>query len=122
RVPAAGGLPTVRRMGLIVEEFMQDAVLLEAADAVIRVFHRIGNRHNRAKARLKWAIDKIGAEAFVAEYHAERARIRAEGGVPLVLTPQPAPPARRAPLAQVVAAEPGYEAWAKDSARPQQPA
>jgi sulfite reductase (NADPH) hemoprotein beta-component len=119
---AGGGLSTLRRSALTVEEFVPEAELLEAADAVVRVFHRIGNRHNRAKARLKWAIDKIGAEAFVAEYRAERERIRAEGGVPLVLPPQPAPPARRAPLAQVQEAEPGYAAWARDSVRPQKQA
>jgi sulfite reductase beta subunit-like hemoprotein len=119
---AGGGLSTLRRSALIVEEFVPEAELLEAADAVIRVFHRIGNRHNRAKARLKWAIDKIGAPAFLAEYHAEREAIRKEGGVPLVLPPQPEPPARRALLAQVQPAEPGYDAWAKDSVRPQKQA
>ena len=116
---AGGGLSTLRRSAITVEEFVPEAELLEAADAVIRVFHRIGNRHNRAKARLKWAIDKIGAAAFIAEYHAEREVIRAEGGVPLTLPPQPPPPARRPLLAQVQAPDEGYEAWAKDNVRPQ---
>jgi sulfite reductase (NADPH) hemoprotein beta-component len=122
QVLAGGGLSTLRRSALTVEEFVPEGELLEAADAVIRVFHRIGNRHNRAKARLKWAIDKLGADAFLAEYRAERERIRAEGGVPLVLPPQPAPPVRRAPLAQVATAEPGFPAWARDSVRPQKQA
>jgi sulfite reductase (NADPH) hemoprotein beta-component len=125
QVLAGGGLSTLRRSALTVEEFVPEGELLEAADAVIRVFHRIGNRHNRAKARLKWAIDKIGPEAFLAEYHAERERIRAEGGVPLDLPPQPAPPApRRALLAQVTGGEPGAAAldWARDCVRPQRQA
>src|SRR5512144_1403512 len=66
---AGGGLSTLRRSALTVEDFVPAGELLEAADAIVRVFHRIGNRHNRAKARLKWAIDKIGPEAFLAEYH-----------------------------------------------------
>lgn len=119
RLLAGGGLSTLRRSALTVEEFVPAGELLEAADAIVRVFHRIGNRHNRAKARLKWAIDKIGAEAFLAEYRAERDRIRDEGGVPLVLPPQPAVPQRRAPLAQVASFEPGYEAWAAHNVRPQ---
>ena len=119
---AGGGLSTLRRSALTVEEFVPEAELLEAADAVIRVFHRIGNRHNRAKARLKWAIDKIGPAAFLAEYRAERDRIRAEGSVPLVLPPQPAPPPRRAPLAQVEDPDPSFLAWAADSVRPQKQA
>lgn len=140
QVLAGGGLSTLRRSAITVEEFVPEAELLEAADAVIRVFHRIGNRHNRAKARLKWAIDKIGAEAFLAEYRAERERIRAEGGVPLVLPQQPASvrspvdrrsredsdgpmvPTRRTLLPLVQSAEPGYAAWAADSVRPQKQA
>jgi len=116
---AGGGLSTLRRSAIVVEEFVPAAEVLEASDAIVRVFHRIGNRHNRAKARLKWAIDKIGVDAFIAEYRAERDLIRAEGGVPLVLPPQPAPPVRRAALAQVTQPDEGYAEWAADSVRPQ---
>ncbi len=116
---AGGGLSTLRRSAVLVEEFVPLAEIFEAADALVRVFNRIGNRNNKAKARLKWAIDKIGADAFLAQYRAERELIRAEGGVPLVIPPQPAPPARRAPLAQVTSVEEGYAQWAADSVRPQ---
>jgi sulfite reductase (NADPH) hemoprotein beta-component len=122
RVLAGGGLSTLRRSALTVEEFIPAGEVLEAADAVVRVFHRIGNRNNKAKARLKWAIDKIGPEAFLAEYRAERDKIRAEGGVPLVLPAQPEPPPRRTPLAQVANGEPGYDAWAAHNVRPQKQA
>jgi len=60
---AGGGLSTLRRSAITVEDFVPQAELLEAADAVVRVFHRIGNRHNRAKARLKWAIRARFSEA-----------------------------------------------------------
>ncbi|HUJ63417.1 MAG TPA: nitrite/sulfite reductase [Kofleriaceae bacterium] len=116
---AGGGLSTLRRSALVVEDFVPADEILEAADAIVRVFHAVGNRHNKAKARLKWAIDKIGADAFLARYRAERELIRREGGVPLVLPPQPPAPARRAPLAQVATPEPGYGEWAADSVRPQ---
>jgi len=119
RVLAGGGLSTLRRSALTVEEFIPAGEVLEAADAVVRVFHRIGNRNNKAKARLKWAIDKIGPDAFLAEYRAERDKIRAEGGVPLVLPAQPEVPQRRAPLTQVASFEPGYDAWAAHNVRPQ---
>ena len=122
QVLAGGGLSTLRRSAITLEEFVPVGELLEAADAVIRVFHRIGNRHNRAKARLKWTIDKIGVPAFLAEYQAERELIRAEGGVPLVLLDEPAPPVRRAALSQVAEAEPGYAEWATTSVRPQKQA
>jgi sulfite reductase beta subunit-like hemoprotein len=120
---AGGGLSTLRRSAIVVEDFVPAGELLEAADAVIRVFHRIGNRNNKAKARLKWAIDKVGVPAFLAEYAAEREKIRAEGGVPLVLPAQPGvfqtSKAPRRALAQVGDVDPGYAAWAVDSVRPQ---
>jgi len=135
KMVAGGGLSTLRRNALTVEEFVPVGELFEAADAVLRVFNRIGNRHNKAKARLKWAIDKIGPDAFLEQYRAERELIRAEGGVPLVLPPQPTPAPRRAPgypggpakparlhLGQVGSLESGYVEWAADSVRPQKQA
>src|SRR5262249_54331302 len=119
QVLAGGGLSTLRRSAITVEEFVPVAEIFEAADAIIRVFHRIGNRNNKAKARLKWAIDKIGPEAFLAEYRAERAKITSEGGVQLVLPPQPATPVRRPLLAQVDPPLPGFVEWATDNARAQ---
>jgi sulfite reductase (ferredoxin) len=116
---AGGGLSTLRREALVVEDFVPAHEVLEAADAIVRVFHRIGNRNNKAKARLKWAIDKVGKEAFLEAYRAERETIRGEGGVPLVLPAQPLPPVRRAPLAQVTQVADGYSEWAADSVRPQ---
>ncbi len=116
---AGGGLSTLRRSAIVVEDFVPAAELLEASDAVIRVFHRIGNRHNKAKARLKWAIDKVGVPAFLADYAKERETIRAEGGVPLVLPAQPEPRSKRPPLLQVSERDPSYVAWAADSVRPQ---
>nr|HEX4319063.1 nitrite/sulfite reductase [Kofleriaceae bacterium] len=119
---AGGGLSTLRRSALVVEDFVPEAEILDAADAIVRVFHRIGNRHNKAKARLKWAIDKLGADAFLAEYRAERAAIAAAGGTALVLPPAPNPPLRRVPLHQVTETDDHYAAWAADSARPQKQA
>lgn len=119
KVIAGGGLSTLRRNAIVVEEFIPQGEILEAADAVVRVFHRIGNRHNRAKARLKWAIDKIGVDAFLAEYRTERETIRGEGGVRLELPEQPAPPTRRPLLAQVTDVDPGYAEWAEHNVRPQ---
>jgi sulfite reductase beta subunit-like hemoprotein len=116
---AGGGLSTLRRSALVVEDFVRADEILEAGDAVLRVFHRIGNRHNKAKARLKWAIDRIGVAAFLDEYRAEREKIRAEGGVPLELEAEPAAPRPRILLAQVRDPEPGFDDWAQDSVRPQ---
>jgi sulfite reductase beta subunit-like hemoprotein len=122
KVLAGGGTATLRRSALVVEEFVPATEMLEAAEAVVRVFNRIGNRGNISKARLKWAIDKIGPAAFIGEYHAEREKLRLAGGRPFKLPPQPTPPALKAGLPQASRPLDGYEAWAADSARPQKQA
>ncbi|HTJ42534.1 MAG TPA: nitrite/sulfite reductase [Kofleriaceae bacterium] len=118
-VVCGGGLSTLRRSAIVVEEFLPADEVLEAADALVRVFHRIGNRTNKAKARIKWAIEKIGVPAFLAEYKAERAKIKAEGGVPLVLPAQPEPPKFQKGLPQLAPPLEGYEAWAADNVKAQ---
>lgn len=51
------------------------------AGAVVRVFAIHGDRTNRAKARLKYVIDRMGREAFVAEVEKEHGKmlLRAAG-------------------------------------------
>ena len=56
-----------RDTGVVVRP--QDAV--RVADAILRVFIRTGDRTNRAKARLKYVLDSMGFDAFVAAVEAE---------------------------------------------------
>ncbi len=121
QIVAGGGLSTLRRSAIVLEEFVPAAELLEAAEAVVRVFHHHGNRDNRAKARIKWVIEKLGADKVRELYGEQRALIRAEGGRPY--TPQPVEPPRlptRLPLASTPA--PGFEAWRAAAVRPQKQA
>jgi sulfite reductase (NADPH) hemoprotein beta-component len=122
RVIAGGGLSTLRRSALTCEEFVPAEEICEAAEAVVRVFNRIGNRTNLNKARLKWAIDKVGTDEFLRQYHEEREKIRADGGRPYQLPAQPVPPVLRPPLPQPVAKRDGFDEWATDSVRPQKQA
>jgi sulfite reductase (ferredoxin) len=122
KVVAGGGLSTLRRTAITVEEFLPAGEILESADAIVRVFHDIGNRENKAKARLKWAIDKVGVPQFLALYQAKRALIRGEGGVALSLPPQPPPPSLRPSLPQLAPTLDDYATWAADSVRPQKQA
>ncbi len=122
QVLAGGGLSTLRRSAMTVDEFVPATEILEAAEAVIKVYHRIGNRSNLAKARIKWAIDKIGIPAFLEEYRKEREVIRADGGRPVELPPQPVPPALQPGLPQVTEARPDFAEWKGDSVKPQKQA
>ena len=115
KLVAGGGLSTLRRSALTVEEFVPVAEILEAADAVVRVFHRIGNRNNKAKARLKWAIDKIGATRSSPSTAPSARRSAPKAACRSCCRRSPSPPPRRAPLAQVAQLEPGYAEWAADT-------
>jgi sulfite reductase beta subunit-like hemoprotein len=118
-VVAGGGLGTLRRSAITVDEFVPAAEILEASEAVVRVFDQIGNRTNKNKARLKWAIDKVGKDAFVAAYRAMRDTIRAEGGRPYDVAPRDTQTRPRIGLPQQTTARDDFAAWAADSVRPQ---
>lgn len=85
RLTIGGGTAVLPRSGFVAHEFLPAEEVLEAAEAVVRVFHRIGDREDRSRARLKYVIERIGRDAFLKEYEREREAIRAEGGRPLIL-------------------------------------
>jgi sulfite reductase beta subunit-like hemoprotein len=91
KVYMGGGLATLRRAAILVHEFLPVTEVLEVSEAIVRTFHRIGNRKDKHKARLKWAIQKLGTQVFLDEYRKELAAVRAEGGRPLGVAPAPKP-------------------------------
>lgn len=121
RLVAGGGLGTLRRSAIVLDEFVPAAELLAATEAVVRVFHHHGNRENRAKARLKWVIEKLGADAVRGFYREQRDLIAAEGGRPYTPRQVPTPaPRPRLPIASVPAD--GFAAWAAEAVSPQRQA
>ena len=82
-VTLGGGLSSLRRAGILAHDFAPASEVLEVAEAVVRVFHRTGDRQHKHKARLKFVVEKLGPEAFLAEVRKEREVIRAEGGRPI---------------------------------------
>jgi sulfite reductase (ferredoxin) len=73
------------------EEFLPAGEMLAVAEAVIRVFHRLGERKNPHANRLKFLVKKMGWEAFQAEVRAELDRVRAAGAPALPFDPDHAP-------------------------------
>jgi sulfite reductase (NADPH) hemoprotein beta-component len=118
RFTIGGGLATFCRTGIVVEEFLPAAELLEAAEAVLRVFNDIGNRDDRNRARLRHAIHTLGADEVIRLYHAKREVIRAEGGRAYTLPPQPPTPVLPAQQAPETA-QAGYPEWALHNVKPQ---
>ncbi|MBK8172558.1 MAG: nitrite/sulfite reductase [Sandaracinaceae bacterium] len=59
-----GGLGAVPHQAKLLEEFVSEEELLPLSQAVCRVFARLGEKTNRARARLKFVVAKLGIEEF----------------------------------------------------------
>ena len=74
---AGGGLGAKPREADRVYEFVPAEAVVEVAEALRRVFDRLGDRSNRARARIRFVVEKIGLAAFRSHIETERGRIRA---------------------------------------------
>ena len=110
----AGGLSTSPQAAVVFDEFLPEARLLDACEAVNRVFDRSGNRDNKHRARLKYVLRRMGQERFLEVLREEYAAVVARGGTPLdlsVATPPPAPPAPAVTDDAPATRGPGYLLW-----------
>jgi sulfite reductase (ferredoxin) len=73
-----GGLGTVPQQAKLFSDFVPEEELLPLAQAICRVFARLGEKKNRNTARLKFVIQKIGLEEFKRVVAEERAILPAE--------------------------------------------
>jgi len=149
QVRAGGGTAILCRSGAVLHGFLPASELLDVAEAVVRVFHRLGDYEHKKRNRMKFLIDALGWDAWHAEYEKERRVVRSEGGVALPFDPErapaeeapvgerPAPPTLEATLARARAARvsgPGlvpeqrasrpalgsaWEHWRRTNVRPQ---
>lgn len=90
-VLCGGGLATLARSGAVLQEFLPAAEILSISEAVLRLFHRLGNRANKHKARLKWVIEKLGFEEFKKQVLVEWEEVKASGAPELPFSPDAAP-------------------------------
>ncbi len=77
KVLAGGGLGHKPHEAIVVEEFVEEKDLLLVMEAIISLHNRYSDRVKRAKARIKFLVDKFGAEGFVEKYREELARTKA---------------------------------------------
>jgi len=70
-----GGLGAVPFQAQLLDPFVPEEELLPLFQAVCRVFSRLGERKNRARARLKFVVKKLGIEEFRNVVEAERKTI-----------------------------------------------
>jgi sulfite reductase (ferredoxin) len=71
-----GGLGSVPQSAQLFDAFLPEEELLPMSQAISRVFGRLGEKANRAKARLKFLVKKLGMEEFKRLVLEERATLR----------------------------------------------
>jgi sulfite reductase (ferredoxin) len=61
---AGGGMGAESRVGDRMEAWAPAGEVIRIAEAVRRLFDRLGDRRNRRRARLRFAVERVGADAF----------------------------------------------------------
>jgi sulfite reductase (NADPH) hemoprotein beta-component len=115
RVVAGGGLATHPTQATVVEDFLPAEAVPRSALAIVRVQQKHGERKNRGRARLKYTIQRLGAEEFLRQYRAEWERVT-EGEAPPL--PRPEIAEAQARTATVTAAG-VLGSWARHNVTPQ---
>jgi len=75
KVWAAGGLSSQPVPAILLEEFIEESEVLLVGEALMRIHFKYSDRKRRARARMKYVMQKLGAEGFVEEYKKQRAVI-----------------------------------------------
>lgn len=117
-VVVGGGLGAVPYTAKLLEPFVPEEEMLPLTQAVSRVFARLGEKRNRARARVKFLVKNLGVDEFRRLVHEERAKLTADPrwtsyipGIPdfaeKPLHPPVEPRAAEPP--------PGFEEWARSN-------
>jgi sulfite reductase (NADPH) hemoprotein beta-component len=96
RFVVGGGTSIMVKSAVAVHEFLPASEIFNAAEAVIRVFHELGDYKHKQANRLKFLIKKLGWDGFLAEYHKKLHEFRLQGGARLPFDPED-PPVEQAP-------------------------
>ncbi len=123
----AGGLGSVPQQAKLFDEFVSEEEILPLAQAICRVFGRLGEKENRARARLKFLVKKLGEAEFFRLVREERTKLKADPRWTSYLTENmdavaEAPIRPAAPLAPEAAtaaatASSGFAAWRRSNVR-----
>ncbi len=76
KVVVGGGLGAVPYNAPTYSEFVPEEELFPLAQAVCRIFGRLGEKQNRSRARIKFVVKKLGIEEFIRVVEEERKNLR----------------------------------------------
>lgn len=149
RVTVGGGTSILVNNGQLLYEFLPVEEMFDVAEAVVRVFHRFGDRKHMQRNRMKFLIKSLGWAEWRRRYEEALTEFRREGGAKVQVPssvpveqapdwPKPAPltPQAVAALARTTVKGPGivpgsvrlqtlpdaYVRWSKSNVRKQKQA
>jgi sulfite reductase (NADPH) hemoprotein beta-component len=96
RIAAGGGTSTMARSAGLLHDFLPVGDMLASAEAIVRVFHKLGDYQHKARNRMKFLIKSLGWEGFQAQYEQELAGVFAAGAPSLPFDAEN-PPVEQAP-------------------------
>ncbi len=88
RATVGGGTAVLCTTGYLLYEFMPAGDLLAVAEAILRVYAKLGDYEHRQRNRLKYLIKNIGFDAWREAFETALAEVRAEGAPELPFAPQ----------------------------------
>jgi len=94
RVTAGGGTAIMVKSAGLLHEFLPASEILRVAEAVLRVFHRLGDYQHKQRNRLKFLIKTLGWTRWREEYDRELTACRLRGQVPTLDIDPPASESR----------------------------
>ena len=126
RIYVGGGLGALPFVAQLLEEFTPVENLLPTAEAVIRLFDRLGERKDKNHARLKFVVKRFGIEEFRKMVFQERSHISAtragDRNWALPEIKSEAAPAAPSNIPAVKTPAEGFERWKSTNAMPQKQA
>ena len=87
---AGGGMGSHSRVADLLEDWVPGTEVIRIAEAVRRLFDRMGDRQNRRRARLRFVLERIGAQRFREAFREQIAQLREEGVPECGIVVQPA--------------------------------
>ena len=90
RVTAGGGTAILCTNAGVIHEFLPTSEIFRVAEAVLRVFHRLGDYKHKQRNRMKFMIRELGWSRWRDEYERELTRCRLAGAVPTLEIDPPA--------------------------------
>ena len=91
RVSAGGGTAILPTSARVLFEFLPAGEILEVAEAILRVYARLGDYQHKQRNRMKFLIRTMGWDAWRAEFDRALVEFRAEGGAPFPFDPDRPP-------------------------------